>query len=202
MKEENFAELVEDYLDGEYADQLDDKYYEDEKYVDKSQKKVIKRSPFTIEDTITIGKFVNEYLDMRSFGTKQKLYHSGLKEFGDKFAIPVSNEIADRNPELVKHGYLLLVMDARHNRATYINPLFLKQLLEERKAKAILDTMSRMSEQELEEGQKYCNSFYNTALIEETIKTNNEFYNVLVKTNKLGKYRQLLKERIEEDEEY
>ena len=128
MEEENFLDLFEQYLD--------DEEIELKKKLDKESddiKKISTNSPFSIENTIPIGQFANEYLKMD--GDCSNLYHSSLKEFGNKYLIGVDNNFANKNPELVYQGYLLIVLDAKHHRGTYVNPMYLKKLLDQKNLK-------------------------------------------------------------------
>lgn len=80
------------------------------------------------KDSINIGQFVNQYLGIDADCSNLK--HAGLKSFDSPFVIGVSNDYADKNPELVKKGILLIVIDCRKNKGTYINPHRLQELLE------------------------------------------------------------------------
>ena len=122
MEQENFLELLEEYLNDE---EIEMKKRLDQENDD--EKKITTNSPFRVEDTISISRFANEYLEIT--GNCSNLYHSGLKDLGCKYLVGVDNNFANKNPELVYKGYLLLVVDAHHDRGTYINPYYIKEFL-------------------------------------------------------------------------
>ena len=101
-KEENFYELLDQYLDVEEI--------EGKKKLDKEQEtkenSIFSDSPFSIEDAITLNDFVNNFLMIKSDASN--LYHSGLKDLSCPYVVGVSNDFANKNPELVKQGYLLI----------------------------------------------------------------------------------------------
>ena len=138
MNEDSFLNLLENYLDME---SIELKKQEDEKEIKKEKKKKQTESVFTEEDCISISRYVQEYLGIP--GNCSKLYHSGLKELGCEFVMGVDNNFANKNPELVHQGYLLLVMDAKHNRGTYINPFYLKKLLHKDDVEKELKTFTK-----------------------------------------------------------
>jgi hypothetical protein len=80
-----------------------------------------------VKDAISIREFLSRYLGIES--TCIKLRHCDLKEFRSPLVVGVSNDYADKNPDLVKEGFLILVLDCKNNRGTYVNPKFLKTLV-------------------------------------------------------------------------
>lgn len=128
LKEENFYELVNQYLDLESIYEKLEKDKEVENHSDS-----LKKSPFSIDDTISINSFVNKFLNIQTDATN--LYHCGLKKLNCPYVIGVSNEFANKNPEYVKLGFLLIVIDAHKNRGTYFNPIYLHKVLEMDKIK-------------------------------------------------------------------
>ena len=80
-----------------------------------------------VKDAITIKKFLSQYLNINS--SCIKLRHCDLKEFESPLVVTVSNDYADKNPDLVKEGFLVLVLDSRKDKATYINPSCLRNLV-------------------------------------------------------------------------
>lgn len=126
MEEENFYELYELYLDDEMVFEKIESDEQEEIYEIKPEN-YDSKSPFTKEEAISINEYVNKFLNIGS--DAHKLLHSGLKDLKCPYVVGVSNDFANKNPELVKQGYLLLVIDYHNNRGTYINPLFLKSLV-------------------------------------------------------------------------
>ena len=192
MEEENFLELLDEYLN---EDEIEAKIQEDEKIEELEGKKVFTDSPFNIDDTISIGKFVNEYLNIE--GDCKHLYHSGLKELGSNFVMGVDNNFANKNPELVYTGFLLIVIDARHNRGTYINPMYLKKLLDQKDLKKELKIFKRQRIHDFKKIEEYSRKLYD---LSKQVETNEKFYRVLEETHKIGKYKRLLKERVDNND--
>lgn len=89
-----------------------------------------------VNDTISIDKFVCNYLGAYDVDCR-KLRHVGLKSFGNPYVVGVSNEFARKNPEYVKTGKILLVLDYRGDLGSYINPELLRKLTD---TEAIEDT--------------------------------------------------------------
>lgn len=77
-------------------------------------------------DCITMCQFVNQYLGISA--NCENLRHSGLKALEIPLVVGVSNDFATLYPEYVYNGYLLMVLDSRNNRGTYINPSILHEL--------------------------------------------------------------------------
>lgn len=63
------------------------------------------------KDSISIGQFVCQYLDIKA--DCRNLKHQGLKSFGSPLVVGVSNKYADKNPDLVKKGILIIVLDCK-----------------------------------------------------------------------------------------
>lgn len=105
-------------------------------------------------DTISIGKFVNCYLGIDA--DCRNLRHMGLKSLESPYEVGISNAYADKNPEYVKNGMILLVLDSRGDRASYINPVVLKKLAsgEEDNLQKIIRTSKIHSFNELSEFHK------------------------------------------------
>lgn len=73
------------------------------------------------EDEISISRFVQEYLGVENVNCKN-LYHRGLKSFESPLVIGISNDTAEKFPDLVATGEILKVRDARGHLGTYLNP--------------------------------------------------------------------------------
>ena len=69
------------------------------------------------KDCISIGQFVHQYLGINDENLNcSNLKHCGLKSFASPMIIGISNNYADKNPDLVKNGTLLIVLDCKQNR--------------------------------------------------------------------------------------
>lgn len=84
------------------------------------------KKEFDRDNCITINQFVNDYLGICT--NCEKLRHSGLKDLELPLVVGVSNDFAYLNPEYIYNGYLLIVIDSRNNKGTYINPHILYEL--------------------------------------------------------------------------
>ncbi len=118
---ENFAEMLEEYLDEEeinYKKKLDD--------IKEKQKNNVSKFKHNFENTISIHEFVNEYLEVKH--NCENLKHIGLKSFKSPYIIGVSNDFAIKNKEFVLKNEILIVVDAYNNPAAYINPILLRQI--------------------------------------------------------------------------
>ena len=84
-------------------------------------------SRYQKSDTITMGEFWHNYLGMPEHDCSN-LRHMGLKSMEIPYVVGVSNDFADSNPDLVLTGDILIVMDSRNHKGTYINPKILLKL--------------------------------------------------------------------------
>ena len=185
MNEENFLDLLNNYLDIESIEQ---KKKEDEEEVIKEKKSIQTESVFSEENSISISRYVNEYLGIP--GNCSKLYHSGLKELGCSYVMGVDNNFANKNPELVHKGYLLLVIDAKNNRGTYINPFYLRKVLEKDNVEKELKTFSKKRKIELEELDRYYRKYLE---LKSEYDNNTKFYNMLKETHKVKQLKKIMK---------
>ncbi len=78
------------------------------------------------KDAISIKQFLSQYLNVNS--SCIKLRHCDLRELHSPLVVGVSNDYADKNPDLVKEGFLIIVLDCKHNRGTYVNPKYLMNM--------------------------------------------------------------------------
>jgi len=191
MMDESFIDLLDQYLDTE---EMEMKKRSDIMYGRTVNQRISSESSFTIEDTISIGKYVNDCLGI--IGDCSTLYHSGLKELGSNFIMGVSNDFANKNPELVKEGYLLLVIDARGNRGTYINPLFLEKILKKEEAEKELKVLSRKRDIDLQTLDQFYSQYQEQKRI---VEQNEVFYNVLKETHKVKQLRKIIESNERED---
>lgn len=129
FEEENFEELVEQYISDEEINAKIELEDEDE-VVEQSNH----RSSFNDEDVISIGSFITDYLGLNPTNVSCKrgldISHASLKQLGYKSVIGVSNEFAEYNLNYVKNHILLVVKDYKGNFATYLNPKYLVEYIE------------------------------------------------------------------------
>ena len=180
--EENFIDLLEEYLDEEEIElkkRQDDLEDIQGKYQNQTD------SNFSIEDSITIDRYVNEYLGIQ--GDCSNLFHSGLKDLECEYVMGVDNNFANKNPELVHTGYLLLVRDARNNRGTYINPRYLREYIT-----SVADKELKAFYKKRVQDFKKIDILYNEyqSLVEQ-VKNNEKFYKLIVETHKKRQLNEL-----------
>lgn len=181
--EENFLELLEQYLDEE---EIEMKKKED-KIEEEKELNIKTESNFTREDSISIDRYVNEFLGIP--GDCSNLLHCGLKDLKCDYIMGIDNNFANKNPELVKQGYLLLVIDSHNKRGTYVNPFYLKKYVS-KEAEKELTIFSRKRLNDL----KRLEIFYKEYLIVlEEIKKNERFYNLLEENNKIKQLNKIEK---------
>ena len=181
--EENFLELLEQYLDEE---EIAMKKKED-KIEEERELNIKTESNFTREDSISIDRYVNEFLGIP--GDCSNLLHCGLKDLKCDYIMGIDNNFANKNPELVKQGYLLLVIDSHNKRGTYVNPFYLKKYVS-KEAEKELTIFSRKRLNDL----KKLEIFYKEYLIVlEEIKKNERFYNLLEENNKIKQLNKIEK---------
>lgn len=181
--EENFLELLEQYLDEE---EIAMKKKED-KIEEERELNIKTESNFTREDSISIDRYVNEFLGIP--GDCSNLLHCGLKDLKCDYIMGIDNNFANKNPELVKQGYLLLVIDSHNKRGTYVNPFYLKKYVS-KEAEKELTIFSRKRLNDL----KRLEIFYKEYLIVlEEIKKNERFYNLLEENNKIKQLNKIEK---------
>ena len=188
-EEESFMELLEQYIDEDEIKSKIDADIEDEI---KEKTKTSTNSVFTIDDAITIDRFVHDYLNIQ--GDCSKLYHSGLKELESEYVMGVDNNFANKNPELVRDGYLLLVIDAKNNRGTYINPFYLQKILNKDEVEKEFSVLSKKRITDLEKLDEYYLKYMD---LQQQISNNQKFYKVLEEAHKVKHYKRLVKERRE-----
>ena len=183
-KEENFYELLDEYLDSEEI--------ESKKKLDKEQEEkensIFSDSPFSIEDTITLNDFVNNFLMIKCDASN--LYHSGLKDLNCPYVVGVSNDFANKNPELVKQGYLLIVIDCKKHRGTYINPVYLKKVLDKNDIEKEYEMFGKKRIHDLRKLEQFYTEYI---ILKNQVETNEQFYNLLAEQRKLRKIKDIKK---------
>lgn len=176
-------EVYNDYL---LKDETDTTIIEEEL---EKQVKIVE-SPFNIDDTITISRYVNNYLGIS--GDCSNLLHCGLKKFKSNYIMGVDNNFANSHPELVYKGYLLLVMDSNNKRGTYINPYYIDRLLEEDKTKEDLKSFYKHAEVDLSKIKEYIENF---EVLLRQVQVNEELNQLIKDTHKVRKLKMLRMER-------
>ncbi len=124
------------------------------------------------KDCISIGQFVHQYLGINDENLNcSNLKHCGLKSFASPMIIGISNNYADKNPDLVKNGTLLIVLDCKQNRGTYFNPLKLQELLEKDLVEEEIKELEKIGTNNFEEIKdyylKYSDAIYRQSQLQE-----------------------------------
>lgn len=193
--EENFADLLDQYLEEE---EIELKKREDELELIQEKKQIQTESNFRKEDCIPIDRYVHEFLgiNITMSGDYSNLLHCGLKDLGCDYVMGVDNNFANKNPELVHQGYLLLVIDAHNKRGTYINPFYLKKYIS-KDAERELDAFYKKSVQDLKKIDILYNEYQ---LLVDQVKNNEKFYNLVLEAHKGRQLNEL--EKRKKDEQY
>jgi hypothetical protein len=209
--------MLDDYMDEEEIQQIVE---EDEKE-DRKQKRNSHSTESKFPETIAISikDYVENYLGIATIPsveiverTKYKkgkrvstkkttrvnydtLWHHGLKEIGSPLVIGVDNEYANKNPDKVYGGELLLVIDAKGNRGTYVNPAFIRQLIESEDIELELKKLRRTGVKQLEDLEEYIRTCLDLQIkYDSTVDQNKKTLDVLRETHKMNKYKELKKE--------
>lgn len=181
ITDENFYDLVEQYLDLEL---IKEKFDSDELSDECSSS--LSDSPFSTNDAISINDFVNNFLNISVESVDAKnLYHCGLKQLKCPYVVGVSNEFANKNPEYVKLGYLLLVIDAHRNRGTYLNPVYLHQLLE---MEIVEQELNRLKKLGVNHSEEFSTEYI---LLKSRLETDKKFLEILKSQKKLLKIKSI-----------
>jgi len=180
--EENFIDLLEEYLDEE---EIELKKRQDDIEDIKEKNQIQTESNFSKEDSITIDRYVNEFLGIQ--GDCSNLLHCGLKDLECEYVMGVDNNFANKNPELVHTGYLLLVIDSHNKRGTYINPRYLREYISNDADKE-LKSFYKKRVQDLKKLDILYNEYQ---LLVEQVKNNEKFYKLIVDTHKRRQLNQL-----------
>lgn len=137
---EDFLSLCEEYLTDEAFEQYSK---EDDKLDNEEDSSKSIRLDFSDEYIISITRFLREYLGFDVYEKQKKdseekyvlgnktldLYHSGLKDLKIPYVKGISHEYANQHPEYVLGGYIVLVVDTKGKKATYLNPILIKEYI-------------------------------------------------------------------------
>ncbi len=189
--EENFLDLLEQYLDEE---EIELKKRED--FIQEEQEKNIiqTESNFSKEDSISIDRYVNEFLGIP--GDCSNLLHCGLKDLECDYVMGIDNNFANKNPELVHQGYLLLVIDSHNKRGTYVNPFYLRKYIS-KDAERELKLFYKKRLHDLKRLEQFYNEYQ---LVLNEVQNNEKFYNLLRENNKVKQLNKI--EMRENDDKY
>ncbi len=131
------------------------------------------------KDSISISQFVSQYLNIDT--NCKNLRHQGLKSLNSPLVVGVSNEYANKNPELVKKGILLIVLDSRKNKGTYINPIKLRELINKELVDEEIKEISKIRIYNLLEISHYYKKYMEAIRRQEEIE---KFYSIIESLNK------------------
>ena len=189
--EENFLDLLEQYLDEE---EIELKKRED--FIQEEQEKNIiqTESNFSKEDSISIDRYVNEFLGIP--GDCSNLLHCGLKDLECDYVMGIDNNFANKNPELVHQGYLLLVIDSHNKRGTYVKPIYLRKYIS-KDAERELELFYKKRLHDLKRLEQFYNEYQ---LVLNEVQNNEKFYNLLRENNKVKQLNKI--EMRENDDKY
>ena len=216
--EEDFMSMLDDYMDeDEINQQIEADEKEDRNERKKSGHSTESKFPETI--AISIKDYVEHYLGIASIpsveiiehtkykkGKKVKtktttrinydtLWHHGLKEIGSPLVIGVDNEYANKNPDKVYSGELLLVIDSKGNRGTYVNPTFIRQLIESENVEHELKKLRKTGVHQLDELEEYIRACVDLQVkLDAAEKQTKKTLEVLKDTHKMKKFKELKKE--------
>ena len=116
------------------------------------------------------------------------LYHSGLKDLKCPYVVGVSNDFANKNPETVKQGFLLIVTDCRKKRGTYVNPIYLRKILDKSNVEKEYQLFLKKSLNDLKKLEKFYSEYI---ILKDIVDTNKEFYKLLEEQRKLKKIKDI-----------
>ena len=187
-EELELLELYEEYMDEEEMEKIV-KQDEAEEEIERVQRKNHTESKFPEAIAISISDYVNNYLGIDA--DCKNLWHQGLKDIGSNFVFGVDNNFANKNPDRVYKGELLLVIDAKGNRGTYINPKYLRELIDADDVERELAILRRTGVRDLELLADYIDE---CVRLQARLETNKRFENLLYETHKMRRFRELKKE--------
>ena len=218
QQEEDFMAMLDDYIDEDEINQILE-IDESGEYVSRKKNNHPTEAKFPDSMTVDIKDFVEHYLGITyapaietidcyrykhgkkvKVGSKTRinydtLWHRGLKELQSPFVIGVDNDYANKNPDKVYGGELLLVIDARGNRGTYVNPEYIRQLIASEDIEFQLKKLRKTGITNLDLLEDYIRTCVELQLQYDTHKDQNKkTLEVLRDNNKMHKYKELRKE--------
>ena len=155
-KEENFEDLLEQYLDEE---EIQNKIKQEEKEIRENKNK-FKKLNIPGEYTITIEEFLRDYLKMDTNHIKtNNLTHKGLKDLtqNNPLVIGIYNDYLDLD-EIIKRDYLV-VTDCYGNIGSYLNPNYLRDLTKKELIEKELKILEKVRIITLENLEEHYNKF-------------------------------------------
>ena len=216
--EEDFMAMLDDYMDEDVINQIVEEDSKGDKKSKRSGHSTESKFPETM--AISIKDYVEHYLGIPIIpsvevvehtkykkGKKVKtktttrvnydtLWHHGLKEIGSPLVFGVDNEYANKNPDRVYDGELLLVIDSKGNRGTYVNPIFIKKLIESEDIENELNKLRKTGIHQLDELSDYIKECVKLqSQYESYADKNQKVLEVLKETHKMQKFKELKKER-------
>ena len=90
-----------------------------------------KSKPIDKKYAISINDYMREYLYPTFCLNATRLTHDELKGFPCAYILRVSNDFGQENKVYLKNKFLLVVLDAKKNPVTYVNPLVLKEYVDD-----------------------------------------------------------------------
>lgn len=205
MDPETIAKIVEDDLQDEERHTSRDHQYTESKFDDSISISindfvslylgidftpgVVEKTKIYYEKDETGKRHTNKVTTAKT--SYKTLWHQGLKDIGSPFVFGVSNEYANKNPDKVYDGELLLVIDSKGNRGTYINPKYLQALMYNDELKKRLTKLRKTGIRDLELLADYMEE---CARLQAQIDINKKIERILKETHKTQKFKELKKE--------
>ena len=156
------------------------------KYEEKKWKKGKKKPKSKKQKVVESRKITIDY---------NTLWHKGLKEIGSPFVFGVANDYAYKNPDKVYDGELLLVIDAKGHLGTYVNPNFIRQLIDTEDIETELKKLRKTGVQQLEYLEEYIQEVKDLQIKCDILAAKNKkLLQLLSETRKMKKYKELKKE--------
>lgn len=116
--EENWQELLDQYMEFEDTEEsLENSGHVNYRYHQ--------------EDVISLSDFVKFYFDDLDLDVKN-LYHESFKKFELLYLRPSTFKMIYDNPQYLDNEYIVLVRDAHGKVAPYVNPMYLKNYIEDK----------------------------------------------------------------------
>ena len=186
--EEDFASMLEYYIDDQKISQIVE---EDEREEQRSKKRSGRstESKFPMSIAISIKDYVEYYLGISSLPSVETVERTKYKK-GKKVVVGTSTKI--NYDTLWHHG---LIIDARGNRGTYVNPIFIRQLIESEDIESELKQLRRTGIHELELLEEYIRKCTELQLQYDATKDQNrKTLEVFKENRKIKKYYEIREE--------